>query len=71
GKIRRPRNPFIIFLNKYQRTIPPGQKMSEVVAQAGKEWKKASKEVKLECENLAEQEKLEHAARYPDYKYEP
>lgn len=69
--IPRPLNPFFIFLNKYQRTLPTGQTRRELVAQAGKEWEKASKEVKLECKNLAKQAKLEHAARYPDYKYEP
>ncbi|KAK0458264.1 uncharacterized protein EV420DRAFT_1245792, partial [Desarmillaria tabescens] len=56
-----------------QKRVPPSverntRNLSRI---AGSLWKNMTSLEKQPWKMLAEQEKIEHAVRYPDYKYQP
>ncbi|KAJ1310867.1 hypothetical protein OPQ81_009385 [Rhizoctonia solani] len=74
GHIPRPRNAFILYRSWYVRQgflsdiENDHREISRIV---GKIWKKMSPEEQAPWKGLAEQEKVEHARMYPNYKYSP
>ncbi|KAJ3770306.1 hypothetical protein FB446DRAFT_174773 [Lentinula raphanica] len=77
-KIRRPRNAFFIFrcdvsAELSKETTPEGRPLAAAVKskEASKRWSKASAQTKQEYYLRAQQEKEEHAAKYPGYVYQP
>ncbi|KAJ3988076.1 hypothetical protein F5890DRAFT_1550874 [Lentinula detonsa] len=72
-RIPRPRNAFIIFRNDLvlTRANEGKQTQSSISKEASRLWKAASPAVKQEYQLRAEQEKKEHAEKYPGYVYKP
>ncbi|KAK0200085.1 hypothetical protein DFS33DRAFT_217357 [Desarmillaria ectypa] len=75
GHIPRPRNAFILFRCDFvrQKRVPPSverntRNLSRI---AGSLWHNMTPLQQQPWKVLAEQEKLEHAVLYPDYKYQP
>lgn len=70
--VPRPRNAFIIyrslFCQQHRNTSLPQANVSHA---AGDAWRKLSEEEKSPYYRLAEREKVEHATKYPGYKYCP
>lgn len=71
--IRRPRNAFIIFRSEYQLKIDKAiekdhRNISKIV---GSVWNRMPDEEKAVWIKRAEQEKLEHMRKYPNYKFAP
>ena len=74
GRILRPKNPFIHFRSNFysaQRRISNDLGQNEISIQAGRAWKRLSEEEQRPYRLLAEKEKREHQAKYPDYVYTP
>ena len=74
GRILRPKNPFIHFRSNFylaQRRISNDLSQNEISRQAGRAWKRLSEEQQRPYRLLAEKEKREHQAKYPDYVYTP
>ncbi|AMD18759.1 HBL143Wp [Eremothecium sinecaudum] len=77
--IPRPRNAFILFRSHQQKLLTDYWKQSgqdiphncEVSKIISFQWKKLTPEEKKEWHDKAEQEKHEHAKKYPGYKYKP
>lgn len=77
--IPRPRNAFILFRSYKQKLLTDYWKKSgqdiphncEVSKIISLQWRKLSAEDKEEWHRKAEQEKHEHAKKYPGYKYKP
>ncbi|ORX68888.1 mating-type m-specific polypeptide mc, partial [Basidiobolus meristosporus CBS 931.73] len=73
-KIPRPANCFFLFRREKQSEIfasNPGITNMEVSRIIGKMWKNISAEEKSKYQWMAEQIKLDHQQKYPDYKYSP
>ncbi|ORY01407.1 mating-type m-specific polypeptide mc, partial [Basidiobolus meristosporus CBS 931.73] len=73
-KIPRPANCFFLFRKDKQAEIfatNPGITNMEVSRIIGKMWKSISVEEKRRYQWMAEKIKLDHQAKYPDYKYTP
>ncbi|KAF8221517.1 HMG-box [Tricholoma matsutake] len=73
-RVLRPKNAFILFRSDFysaQRRISNYQGQNEISRQAGRTWKGLSDEEKRPYCLLAEKEKREHRAKYPDYVYTP
>ncbi|OBA24815.1 HMG-box, partial [Hanseniaspora valbyensis NRRL Y-1626] len=79
GKVRRPRNAFIlfrshqhkIFINGFLnagKAIPHNSEISKMI---GTQWRSLSPKEKAVWENAALKEREEHLSKYPDYKYQP
>ncbi|RYP91516.1 hypothetical protein DL770_002362 [Monosporascus sp. CRB-9-2] len=72
--IRRPRNSWILYRSARQAQIikaegpMPNNAMSTRIS---KEWKRLAPAEKKRWQDLAKAEKLEHARKNPDYKYQP
>ncbi|TFK38057.1 hypothetical protein BDQ12DRAFT_683892 [Crucibulum laeve] len=77
GHIPRPRNAFIFFRSQYcaqQRALfPPNHKFDQnkLSREAGAYWKGLDREAKRPFLKLAEQEKEDHQAKFPNYTYSP
>lgn len=75
NRIPRPRNAFILFRQKYhQLVLDEGSVIRtnpEVSRELGRRWRSLSPEEKDHWNNLAEEEKKNHANKYPGYKYTP
>ena len=73
--VPRPRNPFIIFRCDFvKRGVVPAsvERDHRIVSRiAGERWHRMSDQEKQTWKDLAEQEKLHHALKYPDYRYRP
>ncbi|KAI0785528.1 high mobility group box domain-containing protein, partial [Abortiporus biennis] len=72
----RPRNPWILFRGDALKMYKPaegetGQQQAQVSKEIAKMWRNASPQIRAHYEDLAEIEKAEHKAKYPDYKYQP
>lgn len=73
-KIPRPMNCFLAYRLEKQREIValcPGANHRDISKIIAKWWKEASEEEKAPYRERARLAKLEHAKRYPDYKYKP
>ncbi|PWN49931.1 hypothetical protein IE53DRAFT_120317 [Violaceomyces palustris] len=71
---RRPMNAFIIFSKHRRREFAeqeglPKLKTSIVSARLGEEWKAMPESEKSRFRKLAEQNRLQHKERFPDFKY--
>jgi len=75
SKIPRPRNAFILFRQKYhQSVLDEGNVIRtnpEVSRELGRRWRALSAEEKNHWNNLANEEKKNHAKKYPGYRYTP
>ena len=75
NKIPRPRNAFILFRQKYhQMVLDEGTVIRtnpEVSRELGRRWRGLSPQEKEHWNNLAEEEKKNHAKKYPGYRYTP
>ncbi|EGW34393.1 uncharacterized protein SPAPADRAFT_59824 [Spathaspora passalidarum NRRL Y-27907] len=75
NRIPRPRNAFILFRQKYHQTVLDEGSVirtnPEVSRELGRRWRALSPEEKEHWNNLAEEEKKNHAAKYPGYRYTP
>ncbi|KAK0470776.1 hypothetical protein IW261DRAFT_1515589 [Armillaria novae-zelandiae] len=71
----RPRNEFILFRCQFvrQHCVPPSvEKDNRNISRiAGFVWRGMNDSQKLPWKVLAEEEKIEHARLYPDYKFQP
>ncbi|KAK0443215.1 hypothetical protein EV421DRAFT_1710295, partial [Armillaria borealis] len=75
GRIRRPRSAFILFRCDFvrQKRVPPSVErnpcnLSRIAASL---WRGMTALQQQPWKMLAEQEKMEHAVLYPDYKFQP
>ncbi|ODV82152.1 uncharacterized protein CANTADRAFT_19731 [Suhomyces tanzawaensis NRRL Y-17324] len=75
NRIPRPRNAFILFRQKYhQSVLDEGSVIRtnpEVSRELGRRWRALSGDEKDYWNNLAEEEKKNHAKKYPGYRYTP
>ncbi|KAG7663291.1 RFG1 [[Candida] subhashii] len=75
NRIPRPRNAFILFRQKYHQTVLDEGSVirtnPEVSRELGRRWRALSPEEKEHWNNLAEEEKKNHAKKYPGYRYTP
>lgn len=75
NRIPRPRNAFILFRQKYhQSVLDEGNVIRtnpEVSRELGRRWRSLSASEKDHWNNLAEEEKKNHAKKYPGYRYTP
>ncbi|KIY66214.1 putative HMG box protein, partial [Cylindrobasidium torrendii FP15055 ss-10] len=70
----RPPNAWIIFRQEESNKMPKGPgalPQSQISQIVGAKWRNASPDVKAYYERLADEKKLEHAALYPEYRYQP
>ncbi|CAG8587787.1 1766_t:CDS:1 [Ambispora leptoticha] len=70
----RPPNAFILYRRSKQQEIVAaneGITNNEVSKQVGEMWHKASADEKSHFQQLADAAKMEHAQKYPEYKYRP
>lgn len=74
-RIPRPRNAFILFRQKYHQSVfgdSPGRTLnSEISRELGNRWRNLSPEEREHWNELAKEEKINHAKKYPDYRYTP
>lgn len=75
NRIPRPRNAFILFRQKYhQSVLDEGSVIRtnpEVSRELGRRWRALSNEERDHWNKLAEEEKTNHAKKYPGYRYTP
>lgn len=70
GHVPRPRNAFIIFRSHFNR-MSGGPDQNQISIRAGKAWNQLTEDEKYPFTALAEKEKLEHQAKFPNYTYAP
>ncbi|KAF3080329.1 hypothetical protein TWF102_002418 [Orbilia oligospora] len=73
-KIPRPRNAFILFRQHHHSAVMaqnPGKPNPAISKIIGDMWKNATEDTRKEWQNHADEEKRQHMARYPDYRYQP
>ncbi|KAL0470204.1 hypothetical protein QR685DRAFT_587114 [Neurospora intermedia] len=73
-KVPRPRNAFILYRQHHQARVVadhPGLANPEISKIIGEKWRAESDMHKEEWKQLAEEEKLHHQRKYPEYKYQP
>lgn len=75
NRIPRPRNAFILFRQKYHQTVLDEGSVirtnPEVSRELGRRWRALSNEERDHWNQLAEEEKTNHAKKYPGYRYTP
>lgn len=75
NRIPRPRNAFILFRQKHhQSVLEEGTVIKtnpEVSRELGRRWRALSTEERERWNQLAEEEKTNHAKKYPGYRYTP
>lgn len=75
NRIPRPRNAFILFRQKYhQSVLDEGNVIRtnpEVSRELGRRWRALLNEDREHWNKLAEEEKTNHAKKYPGYRYTP
>ncbi|QEL57982.1 hypothetical protein CJJ09_000012 [Candidozyma auris] len=71
----RPRNAFILFRQKYHQSVldesTEAKTNPEVSRELGRRWRALSPQEREHWSNLAEEEKKNHAKKYPNYRYTP
>ncbi|KAL9586841.1 MAG: hypothetical protein Q9212_000659 [Teloschistes hypoglaucus] len=73
-KVPRPRNAFILYRQHHQAGVVaqfPNLPNPEISKRIGDQWRASPPEEKAHWKGLAEQEKVLHQSKYPDYKYQP
>ncbi|KAI8886194.1 HMG-box, partial [Backusella circina FSU 941] len=74
NKVPRPKNCFILFRLDMQNKVSemcPGANHRDISRIIAKWWREASDSEHEYYQELAKQEKIEHAKMYPNYKYNP
>lgn len=75
NRIPRPRNAFILFRQKYHQLVldelTEAKTNPEVSRELGRRWRALSPEERDHWNGLAEEEKKNHARKYPNYRYTP
>ncbi|KAF3984891.1 hypothetical protein FT663_05463 [Candidozyma haemuli var. vulneris] len=75
NRIPRPRNAFILFRQKYHQSVldesTEAKTNPEVSRELGRRWRSLSPQEREHWTNLAEEEKKNHAKKYPNYRYTP
>ncbi|KIJ23985.1 hypothetical protein M422DRAFT_111323, partial [Sphaerobolus stellatus SS14] len=71
GHIPRPPNAFIVFRTEYIRAMETQNSTPEVSRSLGEMWRSMSEEQKQPWVEKALEKKLEHQAKYPNYRYKP
>lgn len=75
NRIPRPRNAFILFRQKYHQLVldelTEAKTNPEVSRELGRRWRSLSPQEREHWTNLAEEEKKNHAKKYPNYRYTP
>lgn len=75
NRIPRPRNAFILFRQKYHQSVldesAEAKTNPEVSRELGRRWRTLSAVERDHWNNLAEEEKRNHAKKYPNYRYTP
>lgn len=75
NRIPRPRNAFILFRQKYHQAVLDEDSMvktnPEVSRELGRRWRNLPPDEKEHWNRLAEEEKANHAKRFPGYRYTP
>lgn len=75
NRIPRPRNAFILFRQKYHQLVldesTEAKTNPEVSRELGRRWRALSPQEREHWLNLAEEEKKNHAKKYPNYRYTP
>lgn len=75
NRIPRPRNAFILFRQKYHQLVldelTEAKTNPEVSRELGRRWRSLSPHEREHWTNLAEEEKKNHAKKYPNYRYTP
>lgn len=75
NRIPRPRNAFILFRQKYHRSVFDESNESktnpQVSQELGRRWRALSVKERDHWNTLAEEERQEHAKKYPNYRYTP
>lgn len=75
NRIPRPRNAFILFRQKYHQLVldeaTEAKTNPEVSRELGRRWRALSAVERDHWNSLAEQEKKNHAKKYPNYRYTP
>lgn len=75
NRIPRPRNAFILFRQKYHQSVldesTETKTNPEVSRELGRRWRALSRAEHDHWTNLAEEEKQNHAKKYPNYRYTP
>lgn len=75
NRIPRPRNAFILFRQKYHQLVldelPEAKTNPEVLRELGRRWRLLPPDERNHWVALAEEEKKNHARKYPNYRYTP
>lgn len=75
NRIPRPRNAFILFRQKYHQLVldelSEAKTNPEVLRELGRRWRALLPEERDHWNTLAEEEKKNHAKKYPNYRYTP
>ncbi|KAK8198530.1 slightly ste11-like protein [Zalaria obscura] len=74
AKVPRPRNAFILYRSHHHGNVAarhPGFSNPAISKILGEKWTNESDEEKARWKQFAENEKLAHAERYPNYRYQP
>lgn len=75
NRIPRPRNAFILFRQKYHQSVldesPEAKTNPDVSRELGRRWRQLPPEERNHWVTLAEEEKKNHARKYPNYRYTP
>lgn len=75
NRIPRPRNAFILFRQKYHQSVldeaTETKTNPEVSRELGRRWRALPPAERDHWNNLAEEEKTNHAKKYPNYRYMP
>lgn len=75
NRIPRPRNAFILFRQKYHQAVLDEDLLvktnPEVSRELGRRWRSLPPQEKEHWNRLAEEEKANHAKRFPGYRYTP
>ncbi|KAF5345998.1 hypothetical protein D9758_013866 [Tetrapyrgos nigripes] len=76
-RVRRPRNPFIIFRCdfveelKQKQNAARSERQGDISKDAGEAWARLPEETRIRYRHLAALEKVRHHELYPDYVFKP
>ncbi|TRM58479.1 hypothetical protein BD626DRAFT_633973 [Schizophyllum amplum] len=73
ARIPRPPNSWILFRDHFRRNFAPSDiiEQSKISKAASPIWRGLTPKDRAYWDNLANEEKVEHRRKYPDYKYQP
>ncbi|GAB7352871.1 hypothetical protein MBLNU459_g3468t2 [Dothideomycetes sp. NU459] len=73
-RVPRPRNAFILYRQTHQATVAahnPGLANPDISKIIGEQWSNEPEDEKSRWKAYAEEEKLQHQQKYPEYRYRP